>query len=236
MNTINQAAPATVDTTTAVVPVPSTPTAATTATNAKVAIAFLGAFPDAKLIVATGHIVDAMTGNTNYPTPVPALATVVTARGSYVTAVNALNRSKASLVQRNDTRAALTTLLRSLALYVQQTSAGNLGILLTSGFPVQKPKRQPAQVLAAPQKLVLRRAKVSGQILARCKAMDQATGYQWRFAPATTPTAWIQPDPVTTASYTLANLTPGTSYLVQVRALGSRGPSDWSDSATLMSA
>jgi hypothetical protein len=73
-------------------------------------------------------------------------------------------------------------------------------------------------VLAAPQRVVLRRAKLTGQILARCRAMDKATGYQWRYASAATPTVWTQPDPVTTASYTIQNLTPGTSYIVQVRA------------------
>jgi len=235
MNTINSTATTTAETA-ATTPVSTPAITGTTATTAKIAIAFLGADPDAKLIVATGHIVDAMTANANFPTPLPALAAVVAARNSYVTAVNALDRSKASLVRRNQTRAALVALLRSLALYVQQTSAGNLAILLTSGFPPQKPKRQPAQVLAAPQRVVLRRAKLTGQILARCKAMDKATGYQWRYASATTPTVWTQPDPVTTASYILQNLTPGTSYIVQVRALGTRGPSDWSDSATLMSA
>ena len=55
--------------------------------NAKVGITVLGSSPDSKLIVATGHIVDSMTGNTSYPTPVPALATIVAARNSYVTAV-----------------------------------------------------------------------------------------------------------------------------------------------------
>ena len=204
--------------------------------NAKVGITFLGSSPDAKLIVATGHLVDSMTGNTNYPAPVPALATIVAARNNYVTAVNALDRSRASILLRNQTRAALVALLRDLALYVQHTCAGNEAVLLTSGYPAQKSRRQPAIVLAAPLKVVLRRARVTGQILARCAAVDKASAYQWRFATVAAPTVWTQPDPVTTASFTLANLTPGTSYLVQVRALGTRGPSDWSDSATLMSA
>ena len=38
-----------------------------------------------------------------------------------------------------------------------------------------------------------------------------------------------------TRSVTINGLTPGTTYLFQVRALGRSGYTDWSDSATRMS-
>jgi hypothetical protein len=41
-------------------------------------------------------------------------------------------------------------------------------------------------------------------------------------------------DPTTSASITFEGLTPGTTYVVQTRAIGSAGPSDWSDPAVLM--
>jgi hypothetical protein len=52
--------------------------------------------------------------------------------------------------------------------------------------------------------------------------VPQANAYQWRYAPALTPTAWIQPDPVTTASYTLTGLTRNTDYIVQSRVLAAK--------------
>jgi hypothetical protein len=48
------------------------------------------------------------------------------------------------------------------------------------------------------------------------------------------PTNWTLKDPTTGASITFENLTPGTLYVVQARAIGSAGPSDWSDPAVLM--
>ena len=202
--------------------------------NAKVSISLLGTSPDATLIVLIGRILDSMTGNANYPAPVPSLAAITAARAAYVSAVNALDRSKAPIVHRNQTRAAVVQSLRDLALYVQHASGGDMGKLLSSGYPAQKPRRQPIGVLLPPQNVTLRPARVSGQILARCKAVPQANAYQWRYASALAPTVWTQPDPVTTASFTLQNLTRGTDYIVQVRVFGAKGPSDWSDSATLM--
>lgn len=202
--------------------------------NAKIATTYLTASSDAALAVAIGRIIDGMTGNATYPTPVPALAVVAAARDGFVAAVNALNRSRAGTVRRNQARAAVIQLVRDLGLYVQHTCAGDMAKLLSSGFPAQKPKRQPGGVLLAPQNVRLRTARVPGQLLARCAVLDQAKAYQWRFASALAPTAWTQLDPVTSASITLQGLTRGTDYIVQVRAFGTRGASDWSNAATLM--
>jgi hypothetical protein len=218
------------------IPVPPSPIPGTTSTTVKVAVAFLTASSDAALVIAIGRVIDSMTGNTAYPTPVPSLATVAAARVVYVSAVNALDRSRAATVRRNQARLAVTQLLRDLALYVQHTCAGDMSKLLGSGFPVQKPRRVPVGVLIAPQNVRLRPSRMSGQLLARCNVLPNAKAYQWRYATTLAPTLWTQLDPVMTASITLQNLTRGTDYVVQVRAFGTRGSSDWSGSATLMAA
>ena len=55
-----------------------------------------------------------------------------------------------------------------------------------------------------------------------------------RYATAAAPTAWTQADPTLGARITLYGLVPGTEYVVQVRAVGTQGPSDWSVGSTLM--
>lgn len=204
--------------------------------KSKVAISFLNDHTDAKLVVAIGRIIDSMTGNLTYHAPVPTLAVVATARDSFVSAVNALDRGKDSTLRRNVARAAVVQLLRDLALHVQHTSGGDLATLASSGYPVQKGRGQPIGVLLAPQNVRLRPARNSGQMRALCDRVPAALTYQWRFATAQAPTVWTQFDPVSTASFTLLNLVPGTSYVVQARAFGTKGPSDWSGSATLMAA
>jgi len=203
--------------------------------NAKISISIFSSKKDADLVVASGRIVASMAGNPVYPSPKPALAQVIAARDAYVAAVAVLDRGKLSIARRNATREPLVQLLRDLALYVQQASGGDRQKLLGSGYPVQK-TRQPASVPNPPQNLRLRPAKISGQMLARCETLPSAKSYQWRYASATAPTTWIQADPTTSASCTLEDLVPGTLYTVQVRAVSSKGVSEWSDVATLMAA
>ena len=212
---------------------PLTTAVATAPGRARVSVDFLTRNNDAALMVASGRILTGMTGNASYPAPIPALADVATARNAYVAAVNAVKNGSLGVIARRQLRAQMVILLRSLALYVQQNCKGDPLILLGSGYPPQK-TRQPVGQLPAPTSLRLARGKMSGQLRARCKGVVQAGSYQWRYATAAAPTAWTQADPTLGASVTLYGLLPGTEYVVQARAIGTQGPSDWSVGSTLM--
>jgi hypothetical protein len=209
------------------------PPATTAPGRAKVATAFLTRSNDAALIVASGSILVAMTGNGLYPAPVPALAGIVTARNAFVAAANAPKSGTLGVIARRQLRVQLVVQLRSLALYVQQTCNGDPVIGLSSGYPLQK-TRQPAGLLPAPVNLRLARGKLSGQLTVRCDVMAQAGSYQWRYATAAAPTVWTLVDPTMGARVLLEGLAPGTQYVVQVRAVGTLGPSDWAGAAALM--
>jgi len=212
---------------------PLTAAVASTPGKARVAIDFLSRSSNAGLIAAIQSILVAMTGNASYPTPVPALADITAACTAFVTAVSAVNTGPHGVIVRKQKRAQLVGLVRSLALYVQQACNGDPAVLLTSGFPARK-TRQPAGPLSAPANLRLARGKISGQLKARCNRVVRAGSYQWRYATTAAPTTWTLVDPSLGVSIVLEDLIAGTSYIVQVRAVGSQGPSDWSDSATLM--
>jgi hypothetical protein len=201
--------------------------------KAKVAISYLSETSDANLIVAIQSIVTGMTGNAAYPAPNPPLANITAARDSFIAAVNAAKDSRRQIVVRNQQRATVVALLRTLAHYVQVASGGDLPTLLGSGFIAQR-GRQPVGPLPAPANLRLARGSNSGQIIARCQKLKQARAYEWRYATAAAPTAWVEVDATFAASFTITGLVPGTRYSVQVRALGTAGPSDWSDAAMLM--
>ena len=227
-NTVSSSATAD-STAVAIVPPPT----GTAVLKNKVAIGFLNQDTDVQLVTGSSRIVAAMTGNAFYPSPLPALATIGTARDAFAAAVNALDRSKGSAVRRDQARLALVQLLRDLALYVQQASGGDPNKLLGSGFPLQR-KRGPTVVgLLPPQNVKLRQAAVSGRLLARCKADATAKSYQWRIAIAQAPSAWTTFDTVTTARFTFDNLLPGTQYLVQVRSFARSGSSNWSNSVAM---
>jgi hypothetical protein len=90
-------------------------------------------------------------------------------------------------------------------------------------------------MLPAPQNVRLSPGHVTGQMIARRERTRSALTYQWRCAPAATPTVWTQADPVSKASFIVSGLTAGMVYIVQARVVGTGGPSSWSDSATSMS-
>jgi hypothetical protein len=235
VNVLNTSTNATIETsnTNAATSASPTPVAGVGAGEARVAIDFLTRSNNADLIAAVQRILAAMTGNANYPTPVPALADIAAARTSFDAAVSSDVKSAHAIVVRKQLRTQLVGLMRSLAFYVQQTSNGDPAILATSGYPARR-TRQPAGVLSAPANLRLARGKISGQLKARCNGVARAGSYQWRYATAAAPTTWTLVDPTLGASTVLEGLVAGTVYAVQVRAVGSQGPSDWSDVANLM--
>ena len=58
--------------------------------------------------------------------------------------------------------------------------------------------------------------------------------YNWRVTATTAPTVVVQSAQTTAASNIFDNLTPGVVYNVEANAVGSAGPSDWSDPVPLM--
>jgi hypothetical protein len=210
------------------------PTSTTTLVgNARVAIGAFSKATDAKLIVATKSVLAGMAGNAAYPSPNPKLSDITSTFNNYLAAVNAARDSSVQIVVRGQQRKALVAMLRTLALYVQIASGGDLPTLLSSGFTAQR-TRQPVGPLPAPANLRLYRGKLSGQLIARCGRLKQAGAYEWRYATTAAPTAWVEVDSTFAANVVIEGLVPGTQYIVQTRALGTAGPSDWCDAATLM--
>jgi len=219
----------------AVAPEVATVAPAAASGDAKVAIAFIKSDKDGDLAAACNRILTAMTGNAGYSAPVPTLASLTTAHDAFVAAVQANDGGSKAVVARNQARTTLALAMRRLAAYVQHACEGNLLVLLASGFPAQRQRSAGVvQPLPAPTGLKLRQGNASGQVIARCNQVRSARLYQWRHATAEAPTMWTIEDTTSTVAYTFTGLTPGTQYLLQVRAFGKRGATDWSDSATLI--
>ncbi len=199
----------------------------------KLAVNFMSKDTDAQFVVATARVVAGMTGNKAFPTPTPALADVIAARDAYTAAVTAGLDSRLGRSNRQKTRAALVAVLRQLAHYVEDTSAGDRTVLMSSGFPLQK-NRAPVGPLPAPMQVRIVKGKTSGTAIARCRRLDKARAYQWRIAPAATPTAWLPVVTTFAAHAQFEGLTPTTFYVVQVCVVGTAGAGDWSETATVL--
>lgn len=85
-------------------------------------------------------IVTALTGNADFPTPVPALAAVSAAATALETAYNeSRNRDKNKVAIMKLRRKDLLKLIVQLSAYVQEASGGDEEKILSSGFSVAAP-------------------------------------------------------------------------------------------------
>lgn len=186
--------------------------------------------PDQTFAVVLGRILAGMTGNPAYPDPKPTLAELAVAHDGFVAAIHANDRGRFAIAARDKARKRAETLTRELALYVAQHCGGDLVTLIGSGFPARS--RRGARLKIAPPTpglLRVRQGPSSGQIVGRCERVDGALLYQWRYATVQSPTAYAITNPDSRTRVTIKDLLPGIQYLVQVRASGRRGNSDWSD-------
>jgi len=189
------------------------------------------------LLASLDAMVQGMDGNPNFPTPPVDIATVKELRTSYATALaNSLDGGKKAIVERNKQREAVIHAMQQIAKYVELHCKNDMGIFMSSGL-------KPASFNRAPQPLDRPTVHkvvhgIAGQLLVRVKSVG-ASSYELRWGPVingAAPTSW------TTTGFTSArsaiavtNLTPGTTYAFQVRALGPLGYTDYSDSVTRMS-
>ncbi len=195
-------------------------------------VSFVLTDSDAQLIVDVGGIITGLTGNASYPAPSPTLAAVTAALNAFTTAVNDAISNGGGVVltsAKNDRRAELVALIRELASYVQVTCKGDMTVLLTSGFPIQKPTRNPIGQLPVPSDLTVTLGTYTGQLDASATPVFGAAVYNWRLSTAAAPTVVVQSAQTTAASNTFTGLTPGVVYNAEVNAVGAAGPSDWSD-------
>jgi len=196
----------------------------------KPSIQFLNFASNAVLITTTGGILTGMTGNLSYPAPAPGLPEVQAALDAFIAAVaDAANGGVVFTSIKKAKRAALVALLRQLASYIHVACNDNMTILLSSGFPIQQPQRSPIGVLPAPGGLIVSLGSRTGELTASATPITGAAIYNWRVTTAAQPSVVVQSAQTTAASNVFDGLTPGVVYNIEVNAVGSAGPSDWSD-------
>ena len=191
-----------------------------------------------RLITTAGVIITGMTGNPAYPSPPVDLKTVQAAVDDLNAALAAqLNGGRAATAEKNNKKAALIGLLRRLRYYVEDNCGNDLSVLLSSGFQaavttrVRSPLENPSILnvgFGNSTELVL---KVTPIAHAKCYEVRSAA-----VCAENTPGPWQTVGMFTNSrSMTIDGLTPGTTYMFQVRAIGgSTRYSDWSNPVSRM--
>jgi hypothetical protein len=179
------------------------------------------------LVTFAGHVSASLTGNVNFPTPVPTLAAFDATLEAYSTACK--NYQKGNILTatvRDETRTTLLEALDLLANYVELTAEFKEGTLVTSGFDlVKEPAKRP--VPSVPVILDITDGVKSGQIKLKVNsdfvnnftALYKVTGSdvqpQYKFGE-------------TKRTITIDGLEAGKYYSFQVSAANASGESGWS--------
>lgn len=92
---------------------------------------------DAALVMFAESVIAALTGNPNFPTPSPTLASVATLKDNLVASCAAASDGGRTLTAlKNGDRKALIDAMRLLASHVEDNSGADLATMLSSGFGV----------------------------------------------------------------------------------------------------
>jgi hypothetical protein len=180
-----------------------------------------------QMITNTKLYVQNMTGNTNFPTPSPALSTVSTQlaklEASYTVS---LTRVKGSVAAMHEDRIALVVLLKALASYVEQI--GNsvpetaASVISSSGMPLKKAKPHVNKTFSVTL------SKDPDTVILNTKA-ERASSYLYQVTTdATNANGWTNVIISNTAKYTKNGFSSGTRYYFRVAVITKNVQGPWS--------
>jgi hypothetical protein len=198
----------------------------------KVSLAY-NQYPDPVVDELTTAIIAGMTGNAAFPTPTVALTVISTRQLAFRTALAAASNGGTQLTaKKNQARQLLLDGLDANAMYVQALARYDLAMLLSSGYQATSTNRTQTQL--PPPAILSLDNDVSTQMVLRLSPITNAYCYEVQISTGTG--AWQPAGSFTAArKIILTDLTPGTVYNVQSRAIGgSTGSSDWSDPSSHM--
>ena len=189
--------------------------------KAKIKFSF-SRYTDSELETKAEFILQSMTGNPNFPNPIPTLADLQIALTVYSAAlVNAENRSNQTVVDKNQARLVLEGLLGQLAMYVMYLANGDISILTSSGFSTTKVPEP--KIIDNPGQVTLTNGKSTGELISYVKAVDGAKSYSHQITtgPVTAASVWTN---VTSSRSKMlfTDLQPGKLYCVRIEAVGSQ--------------
>jgi hypothetical protein len=177
--------------------------------------------------------------NPNFTTP-PVDLTVFKSNLDSLATLNteAKDGSKKVIAQKNKQQAVVIKQLRMLGRYVEVTCNGEMAIFKSSGFQPKSTTKTPPQPLPVPVIRKVKHGPTTGQLVVQVKGDRKASSHELRFSAVingAAPSSWVtQQFGSVKPPVVISNLTPGTVYAVQVRALGPLGFTNWSDSDTCM--
>lgn len=174
---------------------------------------------NAELLAVTDAILLGMTGNPNFPDAGPLVAEVITLRTKYENDLAAAaNRDMALVLEKNLTRNSLLDQLSRLGLYLLSQARGDASKLMSTGFPLEKPREPGA--LTTPQAPEIRNGILNGELICTVKPVKHASMYSFEIT-STEPgpdATWVSTRS-SKSKHQFSQLQPGQRYYFRVVAM-----------------
>ncbi len=195
-------------------------------------------YTDAALVVFANTVLVYMAAAIlHYPTPSPTLAAIQLLYNNFLAALSAAsNGGKLLTLAKNQARAELVIGLRLLVLYVEANGNNDPKKLLSSGFLIHGGANSSWPLPAFPMIMSIFDGPYHGSFYVKISKVDFTLMYKLRYTTDTFgPDArWIAVPPITSTTFLVEGLEPGTKIWIQVCSLNSKGQSEWSDPAYFM--
>ena len=185
--------------------------------------------------VARGReIIADMTGNTNFPSPQPTLATAKSVTDDLETAQQeqqtAKRTAEAKTVERNDKEDIFDRTFNQLAAHVESVAGDDEQKIRSAGMDTRAPAASSTATPDAPGSFNITGGDADGEVDASWNPVDGARTYLIEQSPdPITATSWKQATATTKSKATIASLLSGTRYWFRVAAVGAGGQGAWSN-------
>ena len=178
-------------------------------------------YSDQDLLTKAQYIVSCMTGNPNFPAPIPPLVDVQEAIATYAAdLIAASGRDRVLVSAKNESRLQLEMLLTQLGMFVMYTAFGNLAMLTSSGFTIAK-EPEP-NYITNPGNVTLLQGVTSGELESMVENVKGARVYLHQITDAepTASTVWDSRT-CSRSRFMFKSLLPGKKYWVRIAATAS---------------
>jgi hypothetical protein len=194
------------------------------------------ALSDNDLIAFIQAVIICLTNNPAFTSLPVKLADFSALLAAFQTTVSNMdqNTNQQLTALRDEAREELLDAARKIGAYVQSVALNSLSTLLSSGFQ-NVPVQSPSSPLDTPTILSATNGGTT-QVVLRLTPVANAKSYQIQFSTDNGKTWTLSGAYPQARRIVLANLVPGTTYMIQAQAIGgSTGQSNWGTPVSIMS-
>ena len=182
----------------------------------------------AQQVVKANEVITNLTGNPDFPTPIPTLATVQTAADELDAALLALDGSHEKTAVKNQKVERLSDLMTALVGYVQSASAGDEVKILSTGMGVRNAATRVG-LLGPVDKLTAKLGQMPGAINLSWGGIKKTKLYIVSMSTDPSTDVWEMKTESSKSKVTVDGLASGRTVYFRIACVSTAGIGPWSE-------